>query len=125
MDRTLHWPNCQHMGSHFGQVAQYANRTLRGPQSARECAERHVRGTRPECVGRGSNARAALSARAVIARSGEWAALSTHFPRTCHAMPTQCNRGSTRVGRAEPQSLGTLRVKTSTKSMARQHCSGS
>ena len=91
--------------------AQCASRTLRGPQNARQCAERHVRGTRAECVGRGSIARAELSARAVIARSGEWAALSTHFPRTCHAMPTQCNRGSTRVGRTEPQSPGTLRVK--------------
>ena len=98
------------MGPHFGRVAQCASRTLRGPQNARECAERHVRGTRAECVGRGSIARAALSARAVIARSGEWAALSAHFPRTCHAMPTRCNRGSTRVGRAEPQSPGTLRV---------------
>ena len=99
------------MGAHFGRVAQCASRALRGPQNARECAERHVRGTRAECVGRGSIARAALSARAVIARSGEWAALSAHFPRTCHAMPTQYNRGSTRVGRAEPQSPGTLRVK--------------
>ena len=91
-----------------------ASRTLRGPQNARECAKRHVRGTRAECVGRGSIARAALSARAVIERSGEWAALSAHFPRTCHAMPTQCNRGSTRVGHAEPQSPGTLRVNNDT-----------
>ena len=115
LDRKLHLPNCQHMGPHFSRVAQCASRTLRGPQNARECAERHVRGTRAECVGRGSIARAALSARTVIARSGEWAALSAHFPRTCHAMPTQCNRGSTRVGRAEPQSPGTLRVKNNIK----------
>ena len=54
---------------------------------------------------------AILSALAAIAWRGEWAALSTHLPRTCHAMPTQCNRGSTRVGRDEPQSPGTLRVK--------------
>ena len=64
-----------------------------------------------KCVGRGSIARAALSARATIAWRGEWAALPTHLPRTCHSMPTQCNRGSTRVGRDEPQSPGMLRVK--------------
>ena len=87
---------------------------VRGPtQSARTAL--WVRGTpnawtRAKCVGRGSIARAALSARTAIARSSEWAALSTHLPRTCHAMPTQCNRGSTRVGRDEPQSPGTLRV---------------
>ena len=34
-----------------------------------------------------------------------------HLPRTCHAMFTQCNRGSTRVGRDKPQSPCTLRVK--------------
>ena len=68
--------------------------------------------TRAKCVGRGSIARAALSARAAIAWRGEWAALPTHLPRTCHSMPTQCNRVSTRVGRDEPQSPGTLRVNT-------------
>ena len=89
-------------------------RKVRGPaQSAR--AASWVRGTpsartRAKCVGRGSIARAALSARAAIAWRGEWAALPTHLPRTCHSMPTQCNRGSTRVGRDEPQSPGTLRV---------------
>ena len=76
-----------------------------------------VRGTasawlRAKCVGRGSIVRAALSARAAIAWRGEWAALPTHLPCTCHSMPTQCNRGSTRVGRDEPQSTGTLRVNT-------------
>ena len=87
---------------------------MRGPtQSAR--AALWVRGapsarTRAKCVGRDSIARAALSARAAIAWRGGWAALSTHLPRTCHSMPTQCNCGSTRVGRDEPQSLGTLRV---------------
>ena len=91
-------------------------RKVRGPtQSAR--AALWVRGapsvrTRAKCVGRGSIARAALSARAAIAWRGGWAALSTHLPRTCHSIPTQCNRGSTRVGRDEPQSLGTLRVKS-------------
>ena len=75
---------------------------VRGTPSAR---------TRAKCVGRGSIARAALNARAAIAWRGEWAALPTHLPRTCHSMPTQCNRGSTRVGRDEPQSPGTLRVK--------------
>ena len=95
--------------------AKCANpRKVRGPtQSAR--AALWVRGTpsartRAKCVGRGSIARAALSARAAIAWRGEWAALPTHLPRTCHSMPTQCNRGSTRVGRDEPQSPGTLRV---------------
>ena len=67
--------------------------------------------TRAKCVDRGSIARAALSARAAIAWRGEWAALPTHLPRTWHSMPTQCNRGSTRVGRDELQSPGTLRVK--------------
>ena len=90
-------------------------RKVRGPtQSAR--AAFWVRGTpsartRAKCVGRGSIAWAALSARAAIAWRGEWAALPTHLSRTCHSMPTQCNRGSTRVGRDEPQSPGTLRVK--------------
>ena len=90
-------------------------RKVRGPtQSAR--AALWVRGkasarTRAKCMGRGSIARAAQSARAAIAWRGEWAALSTHLPHTCHAMPTQCNRGFTRVGRDEPQSPGTLRVK--------------
>ena len=90
-------------------------RKVHGPtQSAR--AALWVQGTpsartRAKCVGRGSIARAALSARAAIAWRGEWAALPTHLPRTCHSMPTQCNRGSTRVGRDEPQSPGTLRVK--------------
>ena len=89
-------------------------RKVRGPtQSAR--AALWVRGTpsartRAKCVGRGSIARAALSARAAIAWRGEWAALPTHLPRTCHSTPTQCNRGSTRVGRDEPQSPGTLRA---------------
>ena len=74
-----------------------------------------VRGTpsarrRAKYVGRGSIARAALSARAAIAWRGEWAALPMHLPRTCHSMPMQCNHGSTRVGRDEPQSPGTLRV---------------
>ena len=97
--------------------AKYADpRKVRGPtQSA--WAALWVRGTpsartRAKCVGRGSIARAALSARAAIAWRGEWAALPTHLPRTCHSMPTQCNRGSTRVGRDEPQSPGTLRVNT-------------
>ena len=67
-------------------------------------------GKRAKCVGRGSIARAPLSARAAIAWIGEWAALPTHLPRTCHSMPMQCNRGSTRVGHDEPQSPGTLRV---------------
>ena len=96
--------------------AKYADLCkVRGPtQSA--WAALWVRGTpsartRAKCVGRGSIARAALSARAAIAWRGEWAALPTHLPRTCHSMPTQCNRGSTRVGRDEPQSPGTLRVK--------------
>ena len=90
-------------------------RKMRGPtQGAR--AALWMRGTasartRARCVGRGSIARAALSARAAIAWRGEWAALPTHLPSTCHSMPTQCNRGSTRVGRDEPQSPGTLRVK--------------
>ena len=53
---------------------------------------------------------AALSARAAVAWRGEWAALPTYLPRTCHAMATQCNRGSTRVGRDEPQSPGTLKI---------------
>ena len=63
---------------------------VRGTPSAR---------TRAKCLGRGSSARVALSARAAIAWRGEWAALPTHLPRTCHAMPTQCNCGSTHVGR--------------------------
>ena len=71
---------------------------VRGAPSAR---------TRAKCVDRGSIARAAVSAQAAIALRGGWAALSTHLPRTCHSMPTQCNRGSTRVGRDKPQSLGT------------------
>ena len=119
---------------------QYMGRQARGLQSARahtKCAgPRKVRGptqsarahaksagcpmragtpsarTRAKCVGRGSIAPAALSARAAIAWRGEWAALPTHLPHTCHSMPTQCNRGSTRVGRDEPQSPGTLRVKS-------------
>ena len=114
-------------------AAKYAGCKVRGPtQSARthaKCADpRKVRGPmqstwaafwvrgalsvqiRTKCVGRGSIAWAALSAWAAIARSGEWAALSTHLPRTCRAMPTQCNRGSTHVGRNEPQSSGMLRV---------------
>ena len=73
--------------------------------------------TSAKCVGRGSTARAALSARAAIAWRGEWAALPTHFPCTCHAMPMQCNRGSARVGRDEPQTPGTLRVKFVPKSL--------
>ena len=52
---------------------------VRGTQSAR---------MRAKCVGRGSIARAAMSARDAIAWRGEWAALATHLPRTCHAMPT-------------------------------------
>ena len=91
-------------------------RKVRGPTQSAPAAL-WVRGapsarTRAKCVDRGSIARAALSARAAIAWRGGWAALSTHLPRTCHSMPTQCNRGSTRVGRDEPQSLGTLRVNT-------------
>ena len=74
---------------------------VQGAPSARTCAK---------CVGRGSIARAALSARAAIAWRGEWAALPSHLSRTCHSMPTQCNRGSTRVGRDELQSPGTLRA---------------
>ena len=111
---------------------QCMGRKVRGLQSARthaKCADpRKVRGPmqrtraafwvrgalsaqiRAKCVGRGSIAWAALSAWAAIARSGEWAALSTHLPRTCRAMPTQWHRGSTHVGRNEPQSSGTLRV---------------
>ena len=76
--------------------AFWAGRAVRDPHFAWAVKCAGVRGT--------PLARDALSARAVIARSGEWAALSTHFPRTCHAMPTQCTRGSKRVGRAEPQS---------------------
>ena len=82
---------------------------MRGPtQSAR--AALLVRGTpsartRAKYVGRGSIAQAAIAWR------GEWAALPTHLPLTCHAMATQCNRGSTRVGRDGPQSPSTLRVK--------------
>ena len=97
-----------------------------GPHKVRglpyECGGRQVRGhaqnarTRAKCVGRGSIARAALNARATIAWRGEWAALPTHLPRTCHSMPTQCNRGSTRVGRDEPQAPGTLRVRKHTLS---------
>ena len=96
-------------------------RKMRGPtQSARahaKCAGCVMSAGAPsartlaKCVDRGSIARAALSARAAIAWRGEWAALPTHLPRTWHSMPTQCNRGSTRVGRDEPQSPGTLRVK--------------
>ena len=74
---------------------------VRGTPSAR---------TRAKCVGGSPISRAALSARAAILWRGEWAALPTHLPRTCHAMPTHCNCGSTRVGRDEPQSPGTLRV---------------
>ena len=90
-------------------------RKVRGPMQSMRAAF-WVRGAlsaqiRAKCVGRGSITWAALSAWAAIARSGEWAALSTHLPRTCHAMPTQCNHGSTHVGRNEPQSSGTLRVK--------------
>ena len=66
--------------------------------------------TSAKCVGRSSIAQAALSVRAAIAWRGKWAALHTHLPRTCHAMPRQCNRGSTRVDRDEPQLPGTLRV---------------
>ena len=63
-------------------------RKVCGPtQSAR--AALWVRGTasarmRAKCVGSGSIARAALSARAAIAWKGEWVALPTHLPRTCH-----------------------------------------
>ena len=90
-------------------------RKVRGPTQS-SWAALWVRGTpsartRAKCVGRGSIARAALNERAAIAWRGEWAALPTHLPRTCHSMPTQCNRGSTRVGRDEAQSPGTLRVK--------------
>ena len=110
-------------------AAKYAGCKVRGPGYAKYADPRKVRGPmqstraafwvrgalsaqiRAKCVGRGSIAWAALSAWAAIARSGEWAALSTHLPRTCRAMPTQCNRGSTHVGRNEPQSSGTLRVK--------------
>ena len=74
---------------------------VRGTPSAR---------TRAKSVGRGSIARAALSAQDAIAWRGEWATLPTHLPRTCHAMPTQCNRGSTRVGRNKQQLPATLRV---------------
>ena len=69
-----------------------------------KCAEaREMRGPRLSCAGRtecvGGNC------------VEQWVgALPTHLPRTCHAMPTQCNRGSTHVGRDEPQSPGTLRV---------------
>ena len=79
-----------------------------GPRKVRGL--RHECGDAKKCVGRGSIARAALSARAAIAWRVEWAALPTHLPRTCHSMPTQCNCCSTRVGRDEPQSPGTLRV---------------
>ena len=82
---------------------------VRGTPSAQTCAK---------CLGRGSIAWAALSARAAIAWRGEWAELPTHLPRTCHSMPTQCNRGSTRVGRDEPQSPGTLRVNSTTLRIA-------
>ena len=90
-------------------------RKMRGPTPS-AWAALWVRGTpsartHAKCVGRGSIAWAALSARAAIAWRGEWAALPTHVPRTCHAMATQCNRGPTRVGRDEPQSPGTLRIK--------------
>ena len=89
-------------------------RKVRGPMQSTRGAF-WVRGAlsaqiRAKCVGRGSIAWAALSAWAAIAQSGEWAALSTHLPRTCRAIPTQCNCGSTHVGRNEPQSSGTLRV---------------
>ena len=87
---------------------------MRGPMQSAQAAL-WVRGTpsartRAKCVGRGSIAPAALSARAAIAWRGEWAALPTHLPRTCHLMPTQCNHCSTRVGCDEPQSPGVLRV---------------
>ena len=108
-------------------AAKRAGCKVREPkQNARthaKCAgPRKVHGLRYESRGRqvhgrarnawdgGSIARAALSARVAIAWRGEWAALPTHLPRTCHSMPTTCNRGSTRVGRDEPQSPGTLRV---------------
>ena len=71
-----------------------------------KCADaREMRGPRFNCAGHTE------CVRVTIAWRGEWAALPTHFPRTCHSMPTQCNRGSTRVGRDEPQSPGMLRVK--------------
>ena len=92
-------------------------RKVRGPtQSARAALwvrERQVRG-------RARNAWAAVQLRGphwvrgpqLRGEVGGWAALPTHLPRTCHSMPTQCNRVSTRVGRDEPQSPGTLRVNT-------------
>ena len=93
-------------------------RKVRGPT---QCERTHTKRAEPrkarglhECVGRGSIARAALSARAAIAWRGEWDALPPHLPRTWHEMPTQCNRGSTRVGRDKPQSPGTFRVKNYT-----------
>ena len=121
MDWKLHgrWHQC--MGRQVGGLqnarthAKFAGpRKVRGhTQSAR--AALWVRGkpsarTRAICVGRSSIVRSAQSARAAIAWRGAWAALSMHLPHTCHAMPTQCNRSSTRVGRDEPQLPGTLRV---------------
>ena len=88
-----------------------ASRTLKhGLQNARECARRQVGGTHAECVVRGSIAQATLSARVAIVRSGEWAALSVHLPRTCLAFPRQYNCSSMHMGNTEPQSLNTLRV---------------
>ena len=104
-------------GSPSARAAKCANprKVHRSTQSAR--AALWVGGKpntrmRAKCVGRGSIARATQSARAAIAWRGEWAVLSTHLPRTCHAMPTLCNPGSARVGRDDPQSPGTLRVNT-------------
>ena len=116
------WKSISMHGPPSERVAKCAiPRKMRGPP--KKCADpRKVRGLRYECGGRQVRGRARNAWAAVQLRGphrvrgpqlrGEVS--GPHLPLTCHSMPSQCNRGSTRLGRDEPQSPGTLRVNIKT-----------
>ena len=82
--------------------SKYTDRALSG-RDANSADLRKMHGLQFNCAGR-------VDCATAIAQSSEWATTSTHLPRTCLAMHTECNRGSTRVGRDALQSPGAVRV---------------
>ena len=90
--QILHGPNSRCIG-------RKKNRTTQSARAALWAGVTPSASARAKFVGCGSVAQGALSAWAAIAWSIEWAALPTNLPSTCHALPTQCNGGSTRVDR--------------------------